>query len=298
MIRTDIDQPGKSPETATFSPIRVVDIYGGMMPEQPQYYNDDARALYYRLGISPLTTQINDHDVLVATPPLKGMELQTLFHLAAPSKTFGIDYGDTQRDWNNLYNRSDYAELLKNHQQIPNWDVFELYREELLNIIKADHDGGVSGTLVVPVIRVKQSDGETAWNFDELPEESLPDLQNAIKITDGHPIRFLPVLGPTFIAAFSPQITQTESWGPRLSYKLKPGTGQDMGATQEFALSLAKAEELLTAPLTTGLAHFADYGTLPETENSDEDEPKAEKKFNPKGETIFVSGKNTLIPKS
>jgi len=248
------------------NPIRINDVWRGSVPLQPGF-DYEARIDYQWLSTCTITPHINTFDdyneITIAGPLHSGSDLQHLFHFAAPSKKYRYDFEDTQNDWEQLYTDPVHAERLKHHQRIPEWDMFELYREELRTFIGNDFDaGGTIKKFVVPVVRIRQNKDEMKWEFSTLDEKLEKLFREIMQTHDVDNVTYVPALGPAFLAAFSPKIMS--EWGPRLTYGLKStGPGQDMGSTQAFALSLAIAESLLSSPFLDKMIRYAETGIVP-----------------------------------
>lgn len=162
-----------------------------------------------------------------------------MFHYSASSKIFGLDTRDLTEDWVNIY-KPENSKILKNHIEkyigSENWELYESVRIPLREYIYRDwqrkKSGGEteSGETLKPVVVLKEeNDGKLTWNFPNTFNTSL-----------------MSVLGPSFIAAFSPDITT--KWPPRI--------GQDMGATQAIALNLVKKNDLLDSALIHQITHI------------------------------------------
>lgn len=228
-----------------------------LLPEidEPNYPSTDShvRAFYFDFATRPINIFVkrwkDETEVTAVCSGLRGIELQTMFHLAAPSKRYGVDYEDTLDDWKQLYNDPTNINRLKLHRRIPNWDIYENYRDELRRLIYLDYYGYHETIKTVhPVMKLRINNGEVSWNLDELDEKDEDTI-----VPNEPTMRMIPALGPLVTAAYSPQITSV--WGKLLNYHLEEsvrGT-QDMGSTQAFPLTLAKADTLLDSSIIKNL---------------------------------------------
>jgi len=244
--------------------VTIAELYNGRVPEQSSYAG--LRTNYHIMAAEPLVPFVRKFgdriDVIASGPAIRGKRLQELFSLAAPSKLHGVDHKDTQEDWRKLFEDPNYAGELQRHQGIHNWKLyFEPYRQFLVDFIQADYFPGKPDDVIVPVLRIRQEGEKLQWdlrNLDE-DEQTMLRLHTGSRFSDA---TFLPVLGPLFVAAFSPAVTY--AWGAYLNYHQKPvGTGQDMGATQAFALSLALADGLLDRRFIKAFMEYCSTGIIP-----------------------------------
>lgn len=245
--------------------VTVDELYKGNIPSQKGYESDDLELFYLNLALHSIAlfvrkTPQTKH--IIATAPLvKGKELTYLFHFAAPSKFYGVDYIDTQMDWNDLYNNPSNKKLLKRHRNIKGWkEYFEPHRERYLHLIEDDYSGRRNpNDFVIPVIQLQEINGSYTWDFGKLSSETTRlILQNYSHIAQDDVLQ--PTLGALFVAAYSPQITQ--DWGEYRTYIKKvqeyhPGS-QNIGSTQVFPLTTALAPSLLASPVVINLIEYVD----------------------------------------
>jgi len=109
----------------------------------------------------------------------------------------------------------------------PNAKAFEPYREFLDIVIHESHVKKDESVSVVPVLRIGELQGVRRWDLTDLDEDETTCFEGMYESEPANGRYFLPVLGPTFVAAYSPDVTQT--WGTHLNMQLEPGR-QDMGS--------------------------------------------------------------------
>lgn len=249
------ENDGPSPELsiALRHPTSVWNLYEGIVPPQKKF-KDGTKEDYYKLAetiIYPFLVRKpqGGKEYILATSPLNGVELTKIHHFAAPSKLFGVDNKDTQKDWDDLFSNYKNQDRLRAHQTIPGWNYYEIYREKLLSLINKAYQGTArSEDKIVPIVRLQEnSQGHISWSFEPLEAKLAsviaplyPELSTE---------NMLPVLGPLFLAAFSPDVT--EKWGKNRGYPAhatRSGTN-DMGSTQVIVLTLWESESLLESKL-------------------------------------------------
>lgn len=223
----------------------VKDLLGGTLLDRADIKRRD---LYEKLGDSKLTifqTDCKDGKTQYRIEgfPVTGMELNALLHFAAPSHLYGIDTNDLMMDWIDLYSPEN-AQLLELHAKYyvgpENWSRFEQVRLHVWSLISRDYQHGkISGSkqtdTITPVVIIeKRRDGSLHWVFDEPCEDTVNGS----------------ILGPTLIAAFSPDISTR--WPKRI--------GQDMGTTQALPLTLMKQNDLLASELVTAILQQSQSG--------------------------------------
>jgi hypothetical protein len=241
--------------------VSIEHLYNNAVPGQPKYASEEVEKFYFSLAKEPLypfVMLVNETlQITTVCPPIRGKHLQWLFHYAAASKRFGIDQADRRSDWRLLYTPS-YKSLLEAHKHIPKWtEIFEQDREILDRFINEDYDQISQATdIIVPVIQITNKDG-LEWDFSNINNQKIFSALAEYGYPQD-PARFFPRLGPLFVAAFSPQITSSPAWGPRLNFNLNTegGVTQDMGATQALALVHAKSEDLLSSTLVKNLIAY------------------------------------------
>ncbi len=198
-------------------------------------------------------------------PALRGLEVQCLSHFAAPSKRYAKEYGldvyDTIEDWDVLFDPRvpEQVARLEHHRRIPGWkEHFEPHRELILNHLRAVLDGQLPEyDALIPVVQIHKSrEGKLGWGLRDLSRRNEDDLHAIDQPPYDRP-KYLPVLGPLFVAAFSPE--HMRRFGPRQQTNTireggyVGGYTQDMGTTQAFALTIAVADTLLETPLAQAL---------------------------------------------
>lgn len=246
-------------EVARFLPAVSVAALYGRLPMQSEFRNN-SEGLYREIAAREIRpTVMTDGSMVFVGPPIRGMELQALFHFAAPSKSYGdfeFDYADTQQDWRSIYGPGESAKRrLAGHRRIPGWDIFEKHRERLLDFIREDHDKAPHQAIdhVRPVIHLTDN------------EFGLDDLDDATADMLGlNPGEGVPFLGPLLVAAYSPAITST--WPERLNYGLK-STGEktnNMGPTQVLPLTITWRSELMGSGLVGNMVDYCTTGELPQ----------------------------------
>lgn len=252
--------------------IAIADLFGGIVPEQQEYESLGVEEFYHGLAAEQALRVFVEHRkkgtiYTIGSQALTGVELQHLFHYGAPSKYNGLDFEDRHGDWNDLYDPQDpeMVKLLLAHRRIPKWDIFENHREFLDNFIHESQMHYLEDTYVVPMIRIGEKDGKVKWDFTDLDRDEA-DTMDHIYRSDGFEdpsvYHFIPALGPTLAAAYSPDVTNT--WETDLNMRLKPqGRTQDMGSTQSLTLSLAKAPDLFNGAFMQNLLSYARTGNLP-----------------------------------
>lgn len=242
------------------NPVSILDIYRGKVPVQQRFAAEEVESFYHALGSWDLLFHVRDfgdtQKITIVCPPLYGRELQQVFHFAAPSKVFGVDYYDTQTDWDALYSQDFNRNRLAAHRQIPQWAIFEQYRESLRRFIGEDKEDAPQRERVTPVIRVNKKRDSYRWVLDPITDNQREIISQQTEHRLGE---LIPALGPVFVKAFSPDI----EWASRLNYKMESGGAtQDMGSTQAFALSLAKADGLFSGGLLPHLLAYAETGEI------------------------------------
>lgn len=235
----------------------IRELYGNTMPVQ-RGREDQLR--YGNFASEPIQSFVPaPNEYLVIAPPVDGEALHALMYFAAPSKRYGIDTDDLF-DWRDLY-KEENADLLTAHRKIPGWNEFEKYKDRLWGQLMLDksHPSVMKSR---PVVHIKRtSRGKLEWDMNDL-DPALTETINQTVLHDGtgaHPL--FPVLGPLFVAAYSPHIT--DKWPHMLGFDLKDtndGPTNDMGATQAVALALAMADKLLPTELISRMVDYCERG--------------------------------------
>jgi len=251
-------------------PRSILNFVDNTLPPQKKDTKD--LEIYKNLSAIPLIPLVinfpktNELLFVGISRPIRGSEIPYLAHFGAPNKSFGHDTNDYISDEKTLFNPdSTYsANLLANHQQIPNWNIFERIRERLTRTIKQDYEKpDPSNPGLSAVIQLRKKDGQLSVDLDLHPyvEGYLKDSMFDIKPA---PIEtYLPELGPLVLGAYSPEITS--KWPEEDSYSKKcadKGTRQRIAATQFVAYSISRAGELVPGRFATNFAHYCETGRL------------------------------------
>lgn len=269
-------------------PVTIAELLGGKVlprPDIDRISNNSRYAdLYERTGKVPLeifrTRNSSSTGYIIVGPELSGLEFNGILHFAAPSKTFGYDTNDIINDWGSLYNDQNNTKRLNAHRAMsPRWEYFERKRELILSAIKNDYNRQPSQPrnpqdVLIPVARlIRDAQGNFSWNFEDLEPGIAEEIS---KILGSHYAgisneRMLPTLGPVFIGAYSPDITDDETKWPSYRGYSKDGGTQNMGATQILPLSLILAETLNDGILMRRLVHYLEMGEVQAAETPHND---------------------------
>lgn len=190
---------------------------------------------------------------LVKIPEINGKDLNHLLYFAAPekSKYFGLDTDDIVADWTELFDQMDSEQVsrLVRHQTIPGFAEFIKFRKKLLKMITDYQVLKLSSKnkkptrlfyreTIKPVIRVENVNDTLSIKIDS-PEEAV---------------------GALFLAAFSPEITNT--WPRRERYVNIPDSRatNPIGPTQVIVKVLAEKDALLVSELGSKITHYIKTG--------------------------------------
>ena len=255
-------------ERTDIRPTSIGKLCNGEVPIQDGIQSD-VRVRRTQIGWRPMKPyRLTSGELVVIGPQITGKELTILHHLAAPDKIYGPDEKDTISDWENLYNGKEAnVERLERHRAIPGWkEYFEPKRALLLDFIKNGYADSPEGDLFVrPVIRLHSIEhGKPQWNLADLDEEIVREISNRDGVIKDPAKMILPMLGPLFVAAYSPDITS--DWPKYMGYDLQDGESQHFSqiaaATQTLPLTIAHADDLLDGEIIKNLFNLGRGATF------------------------------------
>lgn len=248
-------------ETRSHPPISIRELFQGSAPSRDtDFYNGaltgrDETIRYYEalaeeeLRIFSRSNADDSTDYFVMCPRVNGNALNKQMYIASPNKVFGWDTEDIMEDWVHLFNGSEESKRrLERHRSLKGWHVFEEKRQALLDSISTSHEHRRKSfkpddpsTVFMPILHWNvNNEGKRTLSVDGvLPDEIMEECRLAGYGEE----QVLSLLGPLFVATFSPD--STTQWPRYRGYSDNPNPHKSnaMGPTQIIPLTLMFANQ-------------------------------------------------------
>jgi hypothetical protein len=216
--------------------------------------------------LNPFTIERNNStDFIVCGPNMGGFGINALLALLGPYK-YGLDTEDITGDWRALFEDPELEDVLRMHEQLPNWDIFVNSREPFLTALEQFQEQQTrpeyinllmtdvtplrqipKRNLFVPVMSWRlDENGDRTWIFD-LTEDVQQKLAERYgkKIKD--PTRLSTTLGLMLASSYPPV---TAEWPDHINNRGEyDKKGREMGPAQALQMCLMGIPELMTNPL-------------------------------------------------